>query len=89
MNYLWTFGKIYWVFRDNGTKGTPFIAMGFMRQLSEPYFRGSGPQIRIGKYTLQIGLASKTSADSEEDGVLKAMDGYYMDASGEEIGNWP
>ena len=89
INCMWKFGSIYWILRDNGAKGTPIFGWGFMRQVSEPYLRGNGPQIRVGKYTFQVGKASKPDVNNDEEGTLQAMDGYYMQSTAEEIGNWP
>lgn len=47
--------RIYWITRDIGTPGEPHFAKGFMRQTADPFWRGKGIQVRIGKYVFQVG----------------------------------
>lgn len=47
--------RVYWITRDTGTEGTPFISRAWMRQTAEPYWRGHGIQFRVGQYTFQVG----------------------------------
>lgn len=49
--------RLYWITRDTGTKGQPLVRRAFMRQVAEPYWRGEGIEIRLGKsLTFQVGL---------------------------------
>jgi hypothetical protein len=59
-----------------------------MRQTSPPWKVGKGPQIRIGKYAFQFGLARKTGMKTEEDGLLMAVQGRFMDTKPGDIGDW-
>ena len=48
------FLRIYWIARDNG-EGQPRWVRASMRQTSDPFWRGRGYQLRVGKFTLQVG----------------------------------
>lgn len=67
--------------------------MGFMRQTDSPWLRGRGPQMRLGKYVVQVGILDRQSEGDalldEDTGLLEVLDGYYMDASADEIRRWP
>lgn len=89
LNLVQALGRVYWITRDYVPKGTPIIAKGFMRELGHPWRVGSGIQIRIARNrTFQVGWCAKTSPSSEEEGVLSAVGGRYMDVTAEEIGEW-
>lgn len=88
MNLVQRIGSLYWIIRDNGKKGDPIIGSAFMRQTDEPWLIGKGVQVRFFKYSVQIGICYPNFFDSEEDGVLNAMSGRYMEDSAKEIGNW-
>lgn len=89
MNLVQSVGRLYWITRDYTPKNTPIVAKAFMRELGEPWRIGSGIQIRFSKNrTFQLGWCTKTAPTSEEDGVLNAVGGRYMDITAEEIGEW-
>jgi hypothetical protein len=91
MNNLHTIGPIYWVLKDNATSKTPKLAMAFMRQTGSPWRVGRGIQLKMNKYSFQIGLSkkAKTTDDlGELDGLLYAMQGRVMETSVLEIGDW-
>lgn len=88
MNLVQRIGSLYWIIRDNGKKGDPIIGSAFMRQTDEPWLIGKGVQVRFFKYSVQVGICYPNFFDSEEDGVLNAMSGRYMEDSAKEIGNW-
>ena len=48
--------RIYWITRDTGGKGDKIVTRAFMRQVDEPFWRGKGVQVRVGKHTFQTGL---------------------------------
>lgn len=93
MNVVQHAGRVYWIVRDNGMSYQPIFCMGFMRQTDPPWLRGSGPQVRLGKHILQIGVLNKRNEGDglldEDTGLLEALEGYYMDASADEIRRWP
>jgi hypothetical protein len=89
LNLVQSVGRVYWITRDYVPKGTPIIAKGFMRELGEPWRVGSGLQIRFAKNrTFQVGICAPTAPTDEENGILNAVGGRYMDATAEEIGEW-
>lgn len=77
------FLRIYWIIRDTGVLGTPFIIKSFMRQTSEPWWVGSGFQVRVYTYTFQVGYLKYRSSD-----LLSQLEGRYMSSSPKEIRKW-
>lgn len=49
--------------------------------------------MRLGKYVVQVGILDRQSEGDalldEDTGLLEVLDGYYMDASADEIRRWP
>lgn len=88
MNLVQNAGRVYWVVRDVGKKGVPFISRAFMRQTDYPWLVGSGVQFRVWKYTFQIGICHPQEAVSEDEGILRAVDGHYMTSAPKEIRKW-
>lgn len=88
MNVLQAVGPLYWITRDNGTKGIPFISPGFMREIDEPWRTGKGIQVRLFKYVFQLGLCRKNPNKNEEEGLLFAMKGRDMKLKAKEISSW-
>ncbi len=80
--------KFYWIVRDNGKRGVPFISIGWMHELGGYWRRGRGLQIRIAKYVLQFGLCKKQEISSEFEGYLNALDGRIMNTKVSEISTW-
>lgn len=80
---------MYWIIRDIGKPKDPIFSIGFMRQTGYPWKSGKGPQIRVGKYVLQIGIC-KANKDikEEQDGLVYAMQGRMMEETPKEIGSW-
>jgi hypothetical protein len=88
MNNLYKFGRLYWILRDTGKSGERTFTWGFMRQTSPPWSTGRGPQIRIGKYVLQVGICSSDKELTDESGLLYAMQGRDLDTPPKDIGDW-
>lgn len=88
MNNLYVFNRFYWITKNTGKSGDPIIGKGFMRQTSAPWLTGSGIQIRIGKYSFQIGICGKPQNLDDQGGLLYAMQGRLLDEKPDEIGNW-
>lgn len=88
MNLVQSVGRVYWIIRNNAKKGDRIVSTAFMRGTDEPWLIGEGIQFRFFKYTFHIGLCYPVPADSEEEGVLNAMQGRYMEEPAKEIGNW-
>lgn len=88
MNNLYVFGKIYVILRDIGKVGDRHISKGFMRQTSSPWLTGTGIQIRIRKYILQVGVCKNPKRLHEDDGLLYALQGRIMDSNPKDIGEW-
>lgn len=88
MNRLYYIGPLYWILRDTGKPKDKIFAVGFMRQTAPPWKVGRGPQIRFGKYVLQVGVARNTKVESETSGLLSAMTGRFMDTKPSDIGDW-
>ena len=75
--------RLYWITRDNGAAGTKVITRAFMRQTAPPWWRGSGIQIRAGKYTFQVGVLT-----SKANSLLEQVDGRELDDDAKEIRSW-
>lgn len=88
MNMVFNVGRLYWIVRDNAKKGDRIICKAFMRGTGEPWLIGEGVQVRFFKYTFHIGICYMVPAENEEQGVLNAMQGRYMEDPPKEIGNW-
>lgn len=82
LQYVQTF-RIYWITRDTGVKSSPIVSRAFMRQTSEPWWRGSGVQFRAGKYTFQIGVLTGKGSS-----LLDQVGGRDMDESPAELRKW-
>jgi hypothetical protein len=88
MNLVQSVCGVYWIIRDNGTPATPRVSKGFMRQYTAPWLFGSGMQFRMHRWTVQVGTCRPSPAGDEAEGILKAVDGHYMEESPKEIGVW-
>lgn len=91
MNAVQKVGIFYWIIRDSGSASMPVYSVGFMRQVDPPWLRGKGPQVRIGKYIVQIGRVTRKAEEGmyEEEGLLDALGAYYMDSTPDQIRRWP
>jgi hypothetical protein len=88
MNRLYYIGPLYWITRDNAKKGDKVVGLGFMRQTAPPWKTGRGLHLRIGKYSFQIGLARNNKAADEEQGMLVAVNGRFLEMTPSDIGDW-
>lgn len=88
MNLVQNLGSLYWIIRDNAKKGDRWVSSAFMRQTENPWLIGKGVQVRFFKYVVQVGVCYPSFFDNEEEGVLNAMTGRYMEDNAKEIGNW-
>lgn len=88
MNVVQHVNRVYWIIRDNGTPGQPHIDFGFMHMTGPPWLRGRGPQVRVGKYTAQVGWCGPYEEMSEEEGLLIAMQGRKMEETPQELRSW-
>jgi hypothetical protein len=75
--------RLYWITRDNATKGTFIVSPAFMRQTADPWWRGRGLQFRAGKYTFQIGVLT-----GKGDNLLSQVDGRDLDVAPVQIREW-
>lgn len=85
MNVLQVVGPVYWITKNNTPKG-PFVSKGFMHEIYEPWRKGTGVQVRVFKYSFQIGLCKRQYLD-ETTGVLSALQGRFLDTSPSDIGS--
>jgi hypothetical protein len=88
LNRLFPVGPLYLIRRDNGSSKDPFICIGFMHEVSHPWRRGKGIQVRIRSQVLQFGLCKKHPQQKEDEGVLSAIGGRYMDTDVKDIRGW-
>lgn len=88
LNRIQYVGPVYWVTRDNGSYKDPLITKAFMRHTAPPWKVGKGIQLRCGKYTFQFGLCRSTKLSTEEEGLLHALQGRFLDSDAKDIGNW-
>jgi hypothetical protein len=84
--------RVYWIVKDNGTASMPRCMRAFMRQTSPPWWRGKGIQLRIGKYTLQVGVlrekavpVSVTDMEDDAGGLLAQLGGRELDVDAKTI----
>jgi hypothetical protein len=75
--------RIYWITRDDGVIGTPWVTRAFMRQTASPWWNGQGVQLRVGRYTFQCGVLTHRGFD-----LLDQLEGRYMDEEPKSIRNW-
>lgn len=74
MNRLQYLGKLYWITRNNGAKGTPFVGKAFMRGTAPPWKVGNGVQFRLFKYTFQVGTCHDgPPANDEIEGLMNVL----------------
>lgn len=88
LNSLIYFKSLYIILRDNANIKTPTLSKGFMRQTSQPWMVGTGLNIRINRYLLQIGFCKPSKHTNEESGLLGALGGRLMDTNVSEIREW-
>jgi hypothetical protein len=88
LNRVFPIGPFYFIRRDNGSKSMPVLCKGFMNEISSPWRRGKGLQIRIRSQVLQVGLCKKYPDQREDEGVLSAIGGRYMDTEVKDIREW-
>jgi hypothetical protein len=88
LNVVRGFGPFYWILRDTGKKGVPFVSFGWTRELGGYWRVGRGIQIRVGKYIYQFGLCKKREVPNEEEGVLMVLEGRMMQTTTSEISTW-
>lgn len=86
MNLVQNVGRVYWIIRDIGKPSDPLIARGYMRQTSSPWLIGRGIQVRVSKWTCQIGICDRAGEYEEDEGLLRALDGRELLMDPEEIG---
>lgn len=59
--------RIYWVTRNVAKPGTPLVKKAWMREIEDPWHRGTGIEFRAGKYTFQVGyLTGKVNSLHEQ-----------------------
>lgn len=87
-NSLYVIGNLYVIKRDNAILGTKVVSKAFMRSISAPWYRGTGIQFRHQNKSIQIGICKRDKHHTEEDGVLDAIGGRFLDESVHNIGNW-
>jgi len=80
LQYIQTI-RLYWVAKNNATGKR--LARGFMRQTAPPYWQGRGLQIRLGKYSFQLGVLKRKG-----ESLLDQMDGRDLDETAKEIRDW-
>lgn len=88
LNILQVVGPVYWITRDNVTKGTPLVSVGFMKQLDDPWRTGKGLHFNLWKRTFQLGFCKKNHYKNSVDGELSVVGGRFMEVTPEEIGAW-
>jgi len=75
--------RVYWITRNTGVSGQPFVRKAFMRHTSPPYWRGSGIEIRVGSYTVQFGILT-----GKVDSLLDQLDGRELDVAPKDLRQW-
>lgn len=48
--------RLYWITKNTARKGVPLIALSFMKQTQAPYWYGKGVEVRVFKWTFQLGI---------------------------------
>jgi hypothetical protein len=75
--------RLYWITRNNGVRGTSVLTKAFMRQTAPPWWRGKGVQVRLGKYTFQVGILLRQASD-----LLDQVDGRELNYDAKQIRAW-
>lgn len=76
--------RIYWITRDVASKTSGWrFRKAFMRQTAHPYWRGSGVELRVGKYTFQVGRLT-----SQAKTLLDQLDGRELEETPKELRKW-
>lgn len=88
LNRVQYIGPLYWITKDNGRYGDLVITKAFMRQTAAPWKTGKGIQFRFRKYTFQVGICRSTKLVKEDEGLLHAMQGRYLDDPVDAIRTW-
>lgn len=88
LNSLIYFKSLYIILRDNANITGPVVSKGFMRQTSQPWMVGNGINIRVHRYSLQIGVCKPSQHTDEESGLLGALGGRLLDTNASEIREW-
>jgi hypothetical protein len=88
INRVVTVGFFYYILRDNGSLLDPVVCKAFMNQLCEPWRKGKGVQFRFKTYTFQVGVSKKYPGQPDDQGVMSAVGGRYLDTDTQEIREW-
>lgn len=75
--------RVYWITRNDGVLGTPWVTRAFMKQTAPPWWNGKGIQFRLKTYTFQVGILIYRGVD-----LLDQLTGRYMDEDAKSIRNW-
>jgi hypothetical protein len=87
-NRVITIGPFYYILRDNGALTDPLICKGFMNQLRAPWRKGKGLQVSYKTYTFQVGISKKYPNQEEDQGIMSAVGGRYLDTDTKDIREW-
>ena len=88
LNRVFPVGPLYFIRRDTGTYKDPVVCKGFMHEIAAPWRRGRGLQVRVRSQVFQVGLCKKHPDQKEDEGVLSAIGGRYMDTEVKDIREW-
>jgi hypothetical protein len=78
--------KLYWIIRKDPRRLS--VGRGTMRETNYPWRQGSGVYVTVWHRCFHLGLCAPFEFETEEDGILSAVQGRYLDATPVEIGEW-
>lgn len=75
--------RIYWITKNNANKNTKIVTRGNMRQTAEPWWRGSGIQLRLGTYSFQFGVLTGKGSS-----LLDQLGGRDLEETPQDLRKW-
>ncbi len=78
--------KLYWITRKDSRWFS--VGKGTMRETTYPWRQGSGIYVAVVHRCFHFGFCAPFEFETEEDGILSAVQGRYLDDTPEEIGEW-
>lgn len=67
LNLFQHIGPLYWITRDDGSRGAPVVAWAYALSIGPEYKIGNGVQFRLGRHTFQIGLCKDAPVDPDDE----------------------
>lgn len=82
LQYIQTL-RIYWITKNNANKKDRTITRASMRQTAEPWWQGSGLQVRFGSYSFQFGILKGKGSS-----LLDQLGGRDLEETPQDLRKW-